>query len=192
MTPMSTICVFCGSSDGSDPVFARAAVELGELLADGGHGLVYGGGDVGLMGVVADAALGRGGVVTGVMTEQLLTEEVAHPGLTQLEVASSMHERKARMAELSDAVIALPGGFGTYDEAFEILTWNQLGLVSKPIVFCDVAGFFGPLFDLIDRAASAGFLHDGHRALAQRAADPGDALALALGPAPAFARKWTG
>lgn len=188
---MSDICVFCGSSSGTDPVYARAAVELGELLADGGHGLVYGGGDVGLMGVVADATLRRGGRVTGVMTEQLLTEEVAHPSLTRLEVASSMHDRKARMAELSDAVIVLPGGFGTYDEAFEILTWNQLGLVAKPIVFCNVGGFFAPLFDLIEQATSAGFIHDGHRTLAQRAADPAEALFRALAPAPAFFRKWS-
>lgn len=187
---MPDICVFCGSSSGSNPVFERAAVELGGLLASGGHGLVYGGGDVGLMGVVADAALRNGGEVTGVMTEQLLTEEVAHAGLTRLEIAPSMHERKARMAALSDAVIVLPGGFGTYDEAFEILTWNQLGLVAKPIVFCDVDGFFTPLFDLIVSAASAGFLHDGHRALAQRAASPTEALALAIGPAPTFIRKW--
>ena len=187
---MSDICVFCGSSSGSDPVFERAAVELGGLLASGGHGLVYGGGDVGLMGVVADAALVNGGEVTGVMTEQLLTEEVAHAGLTRLEIAPSMHERKARMAMLSDAVIVLPGGFGTYDEAFEILTWNQLGLVAKPIVFCDVDGFFMPLFELIDRAASAGFVHDGHRTLAQRASSPVEALTLAIGPVPELIRKW--
>lgn len=188
---MSDICVFCGSSSGIDPVYERAAVELGELLASGGHGLVYGGGDVGLMGVVAGATLRSGGVVTGVMTEQLLTEEVAHAGLTRLEVASSMHARKARMAELSDAVIALPGGFGTYDEAFEILTWNQLGLVAKPIVFCNVGGFFEPLFEMIERTTSAGFIHDGHRTLAQRAADPAEAIARALAPAPTFLRKWT-
>ena len=188
---MAEMCVFCGSSSGIDPLYSRAAVELGELLASGRHGLVYGGGDVGLMGVVADAALSRGGHVTGVMTDQLLTEEVAHPGLSTLEIASSMHERKARMAELSDAVIVLPGGFGTYDEAFEILTWNQLGLVAKPIVFCNVGGFFEPLFELIERATSAGFIHNGHRTLAQRAADPAEALHRALAPAPAFFRKWT-
>lgn len=187
---MPDICVFCGSSSGSDPLYERAAVELGELLAEHGHGLVYGGGDVGLMGVVAGAALRAGGSVIGVMTDQLLTEEVAHTGLTRLEVASSMHERKARMAELSDAVIVLPGGFGTYDESFEILTWNQLGLIGKPIVFCDVGGFFEPLFDMIERATRAGFIHDGHRTLAQRAVDPADALARALAPAPAFFRKW--
>ena len=187
---MSDICVFCGSSTGSVPRYERAAVELGELLARGGHGLVYGGGDVGLMGVVAGATLRLGGRAIGVMTEQLLTEEVAHTGLTRLEVASSMHERKARMAELSDAVIVLPGGFGTYDESFEILTWNQLGLIGKPIVFCDVGGFFQPLFDMIDGATTAGFIHDGHRTLAQRAADPAEALDRALAPAPASFRKW--
>lgn len=187
---MSDICVFCGSSSGSDPAFRDAAVELGLLIASGGHRLVYGGGDVGLMGLVADSTLEHGGEVTGVMTEQLLTEEVAHPRLTRLEVAASMHERKAIMAALSDGVIALPGGFGTYEEAFEILTWNQLGLVNKPVVFCDVKGFYAPLFDMIEHTADSGFLHDGHRAIAQRASTPTAALALALAPAPAFFRKW--
>lgn len=187
---MSDICVFCGSSNGTDPVFRAAAVELGTLVAAGGHQLVYGGGDVGLMGAVADAALDAGGRVTGVMTAQLLDEEVAHPRLTTLEVAGSMHERKARMAALSDAVIVLPGGFGTYDEAFEILTWNQLGIIRKPIVFCDVDGFFAPLFALIDRAIDLGFVHDGHRVVAQRAGTPDQALAMALDAAPPYLRKW--
>jgi uncharacterized protein (TIGR00730 family) len=190
MAPMSGICVFCGSSTGVEPAFRSAADELGRLVAAGGHRLVYGGGHVGLMGVVADAALAAGGQVTGVMTEQLMLEEVAHPGLTALEVTASMHERKARMAALSDAVIALPGGFGTFEEVFEILTWNQLGLVAKPVVFCDVGGFYAPLFEMIDHADAAGFLHDGHRAIAQRAANPAGALALATAPPPPYVRKW--
>jgi uncharacterized protein (TIGR00730 family) len=187
---MSDICVFCGSSTGTDPAFRADADELGRLLAAGGHRLVYGGGHVGLMGVVADAVLAGGGEVIGVMTEQLMLEEVAHPGLTTLEVTASMHERKARMAALSDGVIALPGGFGTYEEVFEILTWNQLGLVAKPVVFCDVEGFYAPLFEMIDHADRAGFLHDGHRAIAQRAATPADALRVATAPPPPFVRKW--
>ena len=187
---MSDICVYCGSSNGNDPAFRDAARELGTLIATGGHRLVYGGGHVGLMGVVADAVLAHGGHVTGVMTEQLVSQEVAHQGLTQLEVTISMHERKARMAELSDGVIALPGGFGTYEEVFEILTWNQLGLVNKPVVFCDVGGFYGPVFELIARAVDAGFVHGDHGAIAQRATDARSALDLALAPAPPYLSKW--
>jgi uncharacterized protein (TIGR00730 family) len=187
---VADICVYCGSSIGNDPAYRETAHELGTLIASGGHRLVYGGGHVGLMGVVADAVLAHGGHVTGVMTEQLVNEEVAHQGLTQLEVTITMHERKARMAELSDGVIALPGGFGTYEEVFEILTWNQLGLVNKPVVFCDVGGFYGPVFDLISRAVVAGFVHDGHGSIAQRATDAASALELALAPAPPFRSKW--
>ena len=156
---MSTICVFCGSSSGNDSAYRDAATELGTAIAHGGHALVYGGGDVGLMGVVADAVLAAGGEVTGVITEQLLALEVGHDSLTALEVMSDMHTRKARMAELADGVVVLPGGFGTYEEAFEVLTWNQLGIVSAPIIFLDVrtgehaaagVSFFGALFDFID------------------------------------------
>ena len=139
---MAVICVFCGSSSGSDPVFVNAALSLGATIANDGHRLVYGGGHVGLMGVVADAALAAGGSVTGVMTEQLVAAEVAHRGLTELEVTATMHARKARMAELSDGVIVLPGGFGTLDETFEMITWNQLGLVAVPVVFLDVNSYF--------------------------------------------------
>lgn len=187
---MSDICVFCGSSTGTDPHYREAADELGTRIARGGHRLVYGGGHVGLMGVVADAVLRHDGHVTGVMTEQLVIEEVAHAGLSALEVTSTMHDRKARMAALSDAVIVLPGGYGTFDEAFEILTWNQLGIIRKPIVFCDVEGFFSPLFQLIDRAIAGGFVHDGHRVLAQRAATPAEALERASASAPPSVRKW--
>jgi uncharacterized protein (TIGR00730 family) len=190
MGAVSDICVFCGSSTGNDPSYRAAADELGTRMAQGGHRLVYGGGHVGLMGVVADAVLRHDGHVTGVMTEQLVTEEVAHAGLTVLEVTLTMHERKSRMAALSDAVIVLPGGYGTYEEAFEILTWNQLGIIHKPIVFCDVAEFFSPLFQLIDRTIEGGFVHDGHRVLAQRATTPAEALERALSSAPPHVRKW--
>jgi uncharacterized protein (TIGR00730 family) len=189
---MPAICVFCGSSSGSDPVFVDTARSLGTALARGGHRLVYGGGHVGLMGVVADAALAGGGAVTGVMTEQLVAAEVAHLGLTELEVTPTMHARKARMAELSDAVIVLPGGFGTLDEAFEMVTWNQLGLVAVPVVFLDVAGYFRPLFEFVDTSVAAGFVSEANAALARRASSVADALELASAPADAFTPKWLG
>ena len=136
------------------------------------------------MGVVADAVLAAGGEVIGVITDHLVGAEIAHPALTALEVVDSMHERKARMAELSDGFVALPGGFGTLDETLEMLTWNQLGLLAKPVVFLDVAGFFAPLFDFFDRAVDAGFVRPAHRMLAQRARTVDEAIALAIAPAP--------
>ncbi len=189
---MAAICVFCGSSSGSEPVFAEAARALGAAIAAGGHRLVYGGGDVGLMGVVADAVLADGGAVTGVMTEQLVAAEVAHLGLTELEITSSMHARKARMAELSDGVIVLPGGFGTLDEAFEMITWNQLGLVAVPVVFLDVADYFSPLFEFIDATVVAGFVSAANAALARRAFSIADAVDLAVSTPDAFTPKWLG
>lgn len=187
---MASVCVFCGSSPGGDRRFRAVAHELGESIARSDHRLVYGGGHVGLMGVVADAALAAGGDVTGVMTEHLVSAEVAHDGLTVLEVVPDMHTRKARMAELSDGVIVLPGGFGTMDEAFEILTWNQLGLVAMPVVFLDVEDFFGPLLAFVDGAVSGRFISESHRALATRTADIESAIALASAPAPPFSPKW--
>lgn len=184
--------MFCGSSAGVDPVFRRAAEELGRAIAAAGAGLVYGGGDVGLMGAVASATMGAGGAVTGVITEQLHALELAHDGITTLEVAADMHSRKARMAELADGVVVLPGGFGTYDEAFEMLTWNQLGIVATPVAFLDVDGFYGPLFDFIDGAVRAGFMKPDHGALARRATSPTDAVAQALTEAAAFTPKWVG
>ena len=198
--------MFCGSSSGTDHAYREAANDLGAAIAAGGHGLVYGGGDVGLMGVVADAVLAGGGVVTGVITEQLLALEVGHEGLTHLEVTTDMHARKARMAELADGVVVLPGGFGTYEEAFELLTWNQLGIVAMPIAFLDVrtaehavipessegASFFAPLFEFIDGVVRAGFMKPDHGALAQRAADAAAAVRIAAGPPPSFTRKWVG
>jgi len=203
---VSNICVFCGSSTGVDPAFRQAARALGTAISAGGHGLVYGGGDVGLMGVVADAVLAGGGEVTGVITEQLLALEVGHRNLTRLEVTPTMHARKARMTELADGVVVLPGGFGTYEEAFELLTWNQLGIVAMPIAFLDVqsvatgagagagAGeqrsFFASLFDFIDGAVRAGFMKRDHGALAQIVTDAASAVSIAAGRAPAFTRKW--
>ena len=189
---MAALCVFCGSSSGSDPRHVETAQSLGGLLAAEEHTLVYGGGHVGLMGAVADATLHAGGDVIGVMTEQLVAAEVAHLGLTRLEVVASMHERKARMAQLSDGVIVLPGGFGTLDEAFEIITWNQLGLVAVPVVFLDVAGYFGALFEFIERAVADGFVSEGHARSVQRADSVAETLRLATSAPAAFAPKWLG
>jgi len=159
------ICVFCGSSPGRRPAFAAAASELGARLAADGIGLVYGGGSVGLMGTVADAALAAGGEVVGVIPEALAGKEVAHTGLTRLHVVKSMHERKALMAEMADAFLALPGGFGTLDELFEAITWGQLGIHRKPIGLLDVEGYFAPLLAFVDRAVGDGFIRPPYREL---------------------------
>lgn len=172
-------------------MFADTARSLGTAMAEQGIGLVFGGGRVGLMGVVADAVLAGGGEAIGVMPGHLVDHEVGHTGLTRLEVTGSMHERKARMAELADGVIVLPGGFGTFEEALEVLTWNQLGLLALPVVFLDVHGFFAPLFEFLDRAVGAGFVRPVHRELAQPATDVPDALQRALAPPPGgAANKW--
>ena len=186
------MCVFCGSSSGSDPTFRATAEQLGTTIGHLGHHLVYGGGHVGLMGVVADAAMAAGASVTGVMTEQLVALGIAHQGLATLDVQPSMHERKARMAELADGIIVLPGGYGTIEEAFELLTWNQLRLISNPVVFLDVLNFFDPLFDFIERSLSTGFMKIHHGGLARRAHEPKRAIQLACEPAPDYTPKWVG
>jgi uncharacterized protein (TIGR00730 family) len=156
---MRSICVYCGSNAGNKPVYAQRAIALGARIAAEGLQLVYGGGNVGLMGIVADAVLEHGGEVVGVIPEQLVQWEVAHKGVTRLEVVANMHERKARMFDLADAFVALPGGFGTLDEMFEMLTWRQLGLGQKPCAFLDVDGFYAPLIGMIDRMVEERFLH---------------------------------
>ena len=165
MTELRSICVFCGASPGHDPAYADAATRVGEELARRGIGLVYGGGRLGLMGVVADAALAAGGQVTGVIPRGLVDRELAHPGLTELRVVSTLHERKAVMADLSDAFIALPGGLGTLEELAEVLSWAQLGLHAKPIGALDVGGFWSPLVGHLDHAAGEGFVSEAHRGL---------------------------
>lgn len=162
---MKRICVFCGSSKGSRPIYLDAAQNVGRTLATRGIELVYGGGCVGLMGAMADAAMEQGGHVIGVIPESLVAKEVAHKGLPDLRIVKSMHERKALMAELSDAFIALPGGFGTYEEFCEVLTWGQLGLHKKPCGLLDVDGFYDPLLTLFDRAVAEGFVRSVHREL---------------------------
>ena len=163
---------------------------MGSALAHRGIGLVYGGGHVGLMGIVADAALAADGEVIGVITEQLVRAEVAHDRLTRLEVVPTMHDRKARLTDLADGFVVLPGGFGTVDEFAEALTWNQLGLISKPVVLLDVDGYWGPLFDWMCNSVEAGFVRDSHRMLAQRAHTIDEAIALATGPVPDVGHKW--
>jgi len=162
---MNYVCVFCGASTGDDPVYATAAVALGRELAARSIGLVTGGGKVGLMGVIADAALGAGGRVTGIIPRGLEEREVAHRGLTRLHVVETLHERKALMHELSDAFIALPGGFGTLDELAETVTWAQLGIHAKPIGLLNVGGYFDDLLSFVDGAVARGFVVESQRAL---------------------------
>jgi hypothetical protein len=162
---MKRICVFCGSNIGSRPIYRERAQRLGEALAQRGLGLVYGGGRVGLMGALADAALAAGGEVIGVIPHMLSAKEIAHGGLTQMHLVSTMHERKALMADLADAFIALPGGYGTLDELCEILTWAQLGLHQKPCALYNIEGYYDPLLTLLDHAAAEKFLRPEHRAL---------------------------
>ena len=156
-------CVFCGSNRGDNPRYAAAAAELARCLVASGIGIVYGGGNVGLMGVLADAAIDKGGAVIGVIPRMLVEREIAHQGLTELRVVGSMHERKALMADLSDAFIAMPGGYGTLDEFCEILTWTQLGLQRKPIGILNVDGYFDRLLDLFDHAVAERFVKREHR-----------------------------
>lgn len=168
---MKSICVFCGSNAGNQPIYRSEAEKLGRLLAARGIELVYGGGNVGLMGAVADACLEAGGTVVGVIPQALMGKEVAgrpvdHRTLTRLEVVDSMHTRKARMAELAEGFIALPGGFGTFEEFCEILTWGQLGFHAKPMGLLNVNGFYDPLLAMFERAVADGFLRLQNRAMA--------------------------
>ena len=176
------VCVFCGSSAGGRPVFAKQARAFGQILAARGVGLVYGGGHVGLMGILADAVLADGGEVQGVIPRALEDRELAHQRLTALHVVETMHQRKALMADLADGFAALPGAFGTGDELFEILTWAQLGLHGKPIGLLNVAGFFDPLLAWLDRAVDEAFLKPPHRDLLLVADDPGRLLEMLLNP----------
>ena len=162
---MQSVCVFAGSKTGASPAYRDAACELGRAVAARGYTLVYGGGSIGLMGVIADAVLADGGRIIGVIPDELARREVAHAGLTELKVVRTMHERKALMASLSDAVIALPGGLGTLDELFEMLTWAQLGIHTKPCGLLNVAGYFDALLTYLDHTVTEGFIAAGHRSL---------------------------
>lgn len=152
------VCVFCGSATGESPVYAQAARELGRLLGINSHNLVYGGGNIGLMGILADSVLQHQGEVIGVIPDFLLKREVGHKGISKLEVVSSMHERKKRMADLAHAFIAMPGGWGTLEELAEILTWRQLGIIHQPIGLLNVNGFFDPLLEQMRLMVDSGFL----------------------------------
>jgi uncharacterized protein (TIGR00730 family) len=187
---MRRLCVFCGSSVGVRPAYSDAAKAMGTLLASRGIGLVYGGGNVGLMGMVADAALAAGGEVIGVIPRALADKEIAHAGLTVLHVVDSMHTRKAMMAELSDGFVAMPGGVGTFEEFFEAVTWTQLGLHRKACGLLNVGGFYSPLEHFIDRAVDEGFIRAAHRGIVVMDSDPArllDKLAAAVLP---DAPKW--
>jgi uncharacterized protein (TIGR00730 family) len=177
---LKRICVFAGSRDGADPAYTEAAARLAEAIVAAGLGLVYGGGRVGLMGAVADAALAEGGEVIGVIPSALQRREIAHCGLTELHVVDSMHERKAMMAQLSGAFAALPGGFGTMDELVEAVTWSQLQIHSKPVGLLDVAGYWQPLRRLVDNAVDQGFVAPAGRDLLIWSDDPAELL-TALG-----------
>ena len=169
---MNSVCVFCGSHPGNDPAYAEAARTIGRTLAERDITLVYGGGHVGLMGVVADSALGAGGEAIGVMPKSLVDREIGHTGLTKLHVVSSMHERKALMSELSEGFVALPGGNGTLEEFFEVLTWAQLGEHGKPCGLLNVAGYYDPLLAVFDRMVDRAFLREEHRGLVIVEEDP--------------------
>ena len=173
---LKSICVFCGSNDGTDPEFAENAVELGKYLAENGIRLVYGGGRVGLMGRIADAVLENGGEVTGIIPYSLAEKEVAHQSLTALHVVDSMHERKAMMENLSDGFIAMPGGFGTFEELCEMITWAQLGLHGKPCGILNVKGYYDGLLEMFDNAMQKAFVRPEHRGLLNASASVEDLM----------------
>lgn len=187
---MNRICVFTGSNPGNRPAYRAAAIALGNLLAEREIELVYGGARVGLMGAVADATLAAGGKAIGVIPECLMIKEVAHEGLDELHVVASMHERKALMAELSDAFIALPGGVGTFEETFEILTWSVLGIHAKPIGLFDVDDYYAGLVAFIDHSVREGFFHAQHAAMLLRESEPQQLLDAFERYTPVRVQKW--
>ena len=187
---MRRICVFCGSSPGNRPQYRAAAEEMGAELVRKNIGLVYGGGNVGLMGMIADAVLKAGGEAMGVIPETLMSREVGHNGLTKLHVVRSMHERKALMADLSDAFVALPGGFGTLEEFCEVVTWTQLGLHAKPCGILNVLGYYSPLLAMFDHAVEERFLKTENRALVLARESPADLLQALEEWRPARVEKW--
>ncbi len=187
---MQSICIFCGSSPGFDPAYVDAATTLGRLLAEEHLTLVYGGACVGLMGAVADAALAAGGKVVGVLPDFLQRKELAHPRLTELHVVASMHERKARMAELADGFIALPGGMGTLEEFCEIVTWAQLGLHQKPCGLLNAHSYYDPLLEFVSRMAEEGFIREQHTGLVLSAETPEALLEAMRAFKPLILPKW--
>ncbi len=188
---VKSVCVFCASSMGNDPAYADVAARLATEIARRGITLVYGGGQVGLMSVIADTALAAGGEVLGVMPRALVDREIAHAGLTELHITGSMHERKAEMERLSEGFIALPGGFGTLDEFCEIVTWAQLGYHAKPVGMLDANGYFDALRSFFDHSVEAGFVRAEHRSQIIESESPGDLLDRMAGWRPTAAAKWT-
>lgn len=188
--PVRSICVFCGASTGTHPAYRDAAVALGQAIARRGLTLVYGGSSVGLMGAVADAAMAAGGEVIGVMPQSLIDAEIGHKGLPRLEVVDGMHARKARMAELSDAFIALPGGLGTLEELFEVWIWGQLGYHAKPLGLLDVNGFYEKLGGFLDHIVEEGFVRPQHRAMLLLGKQPADLLDAMEEFVPPVLPKW--
>ncbi|SDI52474.1 hypothetical protein SAMN05216189_100633 [Pseudomonas delhiensis] len=187
---LRSICVFCGASPGASPIYREAAESLGRHIAERGLRLVYGGGAVGLMGMVADAALAAGGEVVGIIPQSLKEAEIGHKGLSRLEVVDGMHARKARMAELSDAFIALPGGLGTLEELFEVWTWGQLGYHAKPLGVLEVNGFYDPLLAFLDHLVQERFVRAEHRQMLQRGATPAELVDALQAWKPLAAPKW--
>ncbi len=187
---MKRICVFLGSSAGKQPDYADAAKQLGRELVRRNLGLVYGGANLGLMAVLTDTVLAEGGEVIGVIPKMLVEKEIAHPGLTELHVVDSMHQRKAMMADLADGFIALPGGLGTFEEFFEVWTWGQLGLHTKPCGLLDVCGYFSHLIEFLDHAVDEQFLRQENRDLLLRATDPATLLNLFESYRPLHIPNW--
>jgi len=187
---LNRICVFCGSSTGRDPAYVEAAQTLGRIAARQKIGIVFGGGSVGLMNALADAALEQGGEVIGVITHALAELDVDHQGLTEMRRVSTMHERKALMAELSDAFIALPGGIGTLEELFEALTWTQLGIHEKPCGLLNAADYYTPLLGFLDGAVDQGFLHPGHRSMLVIDTEPQVLMEKMLAWNPPRVKEW--
>ena len=187
---MKRICVFCGSNKGVRPAYITAAQALGQAFVKRNIGLVYGGGNVGLMGVIADEILAHGGEAIGVIPQFLVKREVAHQNLSEQHIVNTMHERKALMAELSDGFIAMPGGMGTFDEFCEILTWAQLGIHQKPCGILNVENYFTPLLAMFDHAVAEGFLQETHRALILAATAPDNLLDALAAYQPQHAEKW--
>jgi uncharacterized protein (TIGR00730 family) len=184
------ICVFCGSNSGINQTYAAAAVDVGRLLSGRGIELVYGGGNIGLMGILADTVLASDGHVIGVIPESLMAKEVGHAGLTELRIVKSMHERKALMADLSDAFIAMPGGFGPFEEFCEVVTWSQLGIHAKPCGLLNVEGYYDSLLALFDHAVNEGFLRHENRRLVMEDSDPTRLLNKMAGFVASTPEKW--
>lgn len=187
---MQALTVFCGANTGSDPVYTEVARQMGHLLASEGIALVYGGGKVGLMGVIADAVLEKGGKVIGVIPHFLAHKEVEHTGVTEMHYSETMHERKMKMFELSDGAIAMPGGFGTLDELFELCTWAQLGHHEKPLAILNVNGFYDALLQFLNRVVSDGFLKTENRGIILDAAQPAEVLKKMRNYQPVHVPKW--